>query len=229
MTVRIELAELHRLIGEQAQLVEVLPPAEYAEAHLPGAINLPLKQLDRASAAALDRSRPVIVYCYDYLSDLSPRAACRLETLGFEQVYDYVPGKVDWLARNLPVQRDTGDVLTAGQLVRTDVVTCGLGDRVSDVAPRIAASPYGFALVLSTTGILLGRLRASALEAQAEATAEDLMESGPSTVRPDTAADELAQRLRKRDLKTAILTTPEGEPIGITLRADLEQRSVPPD
>jgi rhodanese-related sulfurtransferase len=67
MTVRIELAELHRLIGEQAQLVEVLPPAEYAEAHLPGAINLPLKQLDRASAAALDRSRPVIVYCYDYL------------------------------------------------------------------------------------------------------------------------------------------------------------------
>jgi rhodanese-related sulfurtransferase len=67
MTARIELAELRRLIGEQAQLVEVMPPAEYAEAHLPGAINLPLKQLDRASAAALDRNRPVIVYCYDYL------------------------------------------------------------------------------------------------------------------------------------------------------------------
>jgi rhodanese-related sulfurtransferase len=67
MTARIELAELRRLIGEQAQLVEVLPPAEYAEAHLPGAINLPLKQLDRDTAAALDRNRPVIVYCYDYL------------------------------------------------------------------------------------------------------------------------------------------------------------------
>jgi rhodanese-related sulfurtransferase len=67
MTIRIELAELRRLTGEQAQLVEVLPAAEYAEAHLPGAINLPLKQLDRASAAALDRNRPVIVYCYDYL------------------------------------------------------------------------------------------------------------------------------------------------------------------
>jgi rhodanese-related sulfurtransferase len=67
MTARIELAELRRLIGGQAQLVEVLPPAEYAEAHLPGAINLPLKQLDRDTAAALDRNRPVIVYCYDYL------------------------------------------------------------------------------------------------------------------------------------------------------------------
>jgi rhodanese-related sulfurtransferase len=67
MTERIELAELQRLIREQAQLVEVLPPAEYAEAHLPGAINIPLKQLDRQSTAELDRSRPIVVYCYDYL------------------------------------------------------------------------------------------------------------------------------------------------------------------
>jgi rhodanese-related sulfurtransferase len=67
MTERIELRELQRLIGQQAQLVEVLPPAEYAEAHLPGAINIPLKQLDRHSAAELDRRRPIIVYCYDYL------------------------------------------------------------------------------------------------------------------------------------------------------------------
>jgi rhodanese-related sulfurtransferase len=67
MTERIELPELQRLIGEEAQLVEVLPPAEYAEAHLPGATNLPLKQLDAKSADALDRSRPIVVYCSDYL------------------------------------------------------------------------------------------------------------------------------------------------------------------
>jgi rhodanese-related sulfurtransferase len=67
MSERIELPELQRLIDEGAQLVEVLPPAEYAEAHLPGAINLPIKQLDAESAAALDRSRPIVVYCYDYI------------------------------------------------------------------------------------------------------------------------------------------------------------------
>jgi rhodanese-related sulfurtransferase len=50
-----------------AQLVEVLPAEEYEEEHLPGAINLPLKQLDAATAAALDRGRPVIVYCWDYI------------------------------------------------------------------------------------------------------------------------------------------------------------------
>ncbi len=51
MTARIELPELQRLIAEQAQLVEVLPPAEYAKAQLPGAINIPLEQLDRHSSA----------------------------------------------------------------------------------------------------------------------------------------------------------------------------------
>ena len=51
---------------EDAQLVEVLPADEFEDEHLPGAVNLPLKELDRHSAASLDPSRPVIVYCYDY-------------------------------------------------------------------------------------------------------------------------------------------------------------------
>jgi len=56
-----------RLLREgQAQLVEVLPADEYADEHLPGAINIPLKSLDRETTASLDLGRPVIVYCYDY-------------------------------------------------------------------------------------------------------------------------------------------------------------------
>jgi rhodanese-related sulfurtransferase len=46
-------------------VVEVLPPAEYEDEHLPGAINIPLKELDRQTTSRLDRGRPVIVYCYD--------------------------------------------------------------------------------------------------------------------------------------------------------------------
>lgn len=63
----IDLAQLKRLLDQDAQLVEVLPPAEYAEEHLPGAINLPLKNLDATAAARLDRRKPVVVYCYDGL------------------------------------------------------------------------------------------------------------------------------------------------------------------
>jgi CBS domain-containing protein len=159
---------------------------------------------------------------------LSPRAACRLETLGFEHVHDYVPGKADWLAHNLPVERQNPGLITAGQLARTDIVTCHLADLAGEVAEKIADSPYGFALVTSSTGVVLGRLRSSSLDVGPEATVEEQMESGPSTVRPDTPADELAQRLRERDLKTAILTNPEGHLLGIVLRSDLEQRSQVP-
>lgn len=67
MTERIEVARLQGLLDEGAQLVEVLPSAEYAEVHLPGAINIPLKQLNKDSAGTLDRRRPVVVYCDDYL------------------------------------------------------------------------------------------------------------------------------------------------------------------
>ena len=62
----IDRNEVQRLVSQGAQLVEVLPPAEYAEEHLPGAINIPLKELNRETARQLDRSRPVITYCHDY-------------------------------------------------------------------------------------------------------------------------------------------------------------------
>jgi rhodanese-related sulfurtransferase len=65
MPTRIERDELQALTGHGAQLVEVLPADEYDWAHLPGAVSLPLKELD-ARAGQLDRSRPVIVYCHDW-------------------------------------------------------------------------------------------------------------------------------------------------------------------
>ncbi len=61
----IDRDEALRLIEGGAQLVEVLPSSEYEEDHLPGAVNLPLRKLDRLADGLLDRNRPVIVYCWD--------------------------------------------------------------------------------------------------------------------------------------------------------------------
>ena len=63
----VTLREVRALLSRGAQLVEVLPREEYAELHLEGAINLPLKELDTRTVARLDRARPVIVYCHDAL------------------------------------------------------------------------------------------------------------------------------------------------------------------
>ncbi len=58
---------VRELTAEGAQLVDVLPPEEYEESHLPRAINIPLKELGRQTTAGLRRDRPVIAYCHDYL------------------------------------------------------------------------------------------------------------------------------------------------------------------
>jgi len=58
---------LRQLLDGGAQLIEVLPAENYVAVHLPGAINIPLKSLDARSSAALDRSKPVVVYCWDGL------------------------------------------------------------------------------------------------------------------------------------------------------------------
>jgi rhodanese-related sulfurtransferase len=66
MPTTIDRHEVLRLLAdEHAQLVEVLPEAEFEDEHLPGAINIPLKQLDADGVQQLERGRPVIVYCYD--------------------------------------------------------------------------------------------------------------------------------------------------------------------
>ena len=66
MPTQIHRDDVRRMVAEGAQLVDVLPADEYDAEHLPGAIGIPLKALDAATAAGLDRDRPVIVYCWDY-------------------------------------------------------------------------------------------------------------------------------------------------------------------
>jgi rhodanese-related sulfurtransferase len=67
MPTRIEIDRLRELLDGGVQLVEVLPAEEFEEEHLPGAVNIPLKELDGESTATLDKSNPVVVYCWDYL------------------------------------------------------------------------------------------------------------------------------------------------------------------
>jgi len=65
MPTEIGRSDVQRLVERGAQLVEVLPPDEYEEDHLPGAISLPLRRLEPEAVSILDRKRPVIVYCWD--------------------------------------------------------------------------------------------------------------------------------------------------------------------
>jgi rhodanese-related sulfurtransferase len=218
---KIGYVRLHELLDEGAQLVEVLPADEYEEEHLPGAINIPLKELDADSTSKLDKSVPTIVYCWDYLCDMSPRAAARLDSLGFERVYDYAASKVDYLARGLPREGDKAQERRPIDVMRGDVVRCRLEDAADEVRGRIDASPHGFGLVVTEDQVVLGRVRRSVLEEVEGATAEDVMEPGPSTIRADKPIDAVRKRLEEGGFKVAIVTTPDGVLLGIVRGADL--------
>ncbi len=65
MPTDIDRNALRRLGADGAQLVEVLPPAEYEEEHLPGAISVPLRRLNADTVSTLRRDVPIITFCWD--------------------------------------------------------------------------------------------------------------------------------------------------------------------
>ena len=139
---------------------------------------------------------------------MSPRAPCRLASLGFEHVYDYMPGKVDRLARGLPVEGGRASEPRAVDVARRDVVTCSLDTTVGNLRDQVARSPYGFALVLGPDGVLLGRLHKAALQDHPDAHAEDVMQSGPSTTRPDGPPNKLLAKLQQANPRQRCSPTP---------------------
>jgi Mg/Co/Ni transporter MgtE len=153
---------------------------------------------------------------------MSPRAACRLATLGFTRVHDYAAGKVDWLAHGLPAEGTQASLPTAGTFARQDAATCTFDTSAAEALSAIAVSPYGFALVLSPDEVLLGRLRRSALEElAADALIESILEPGPSTIRPHLTVEDLRQRIQRSDVQTLVVTRPDGTLVGVVPRKDI--------
>jgi CBS domain-containing protein len=146
---------------------------------------------------------------------MSRRAAWRLESLGFDQVFDYVAGKLDWLSSGLPVEGTNAAAPTLGAMARRDVPTCRLDDRVSDVSKRLGSDPTMPCVVINDHRIVLGLLRSESVRAGDSKTVEELMLSGPVTFRPNAALDEIDRYLRDHTLRYALVTTSDGELIGL--------------
>jgi predicted transcriptional regulator len=151
---------------------------------------------------------------------MSARAAWRLETLGFDRVYRYVAGKVDWFSAGLPHEGRLAAVPRAADLVRTEVVTCRLDDRVGEVHERVHTTEIDRAVVVNDQKIVLGMLDQLALAAAPETRAEDVMDAGPVTYRPDTLLPALVEHLREGP-EVVLVTTADGELVGVIRRDDV--------
>jgi CBS domain-containing protein len=155
---------------------------------------------------------------------MSSRAAWRLESLGFSPVYRYAAGKRDWFASALPMEGEFADIPQAGDVIRRDIPTCGLTDRLGDVYERCQAAGWKVCIVVNKSRIVLGRLRREAWEANPETPIEEVMEDGPTTFRPDQFLQPLVKRMHDKKVGSVIVTDPDGTLIGILYRKDAEER-----
>jgi len=100
---------------------------------------------------------------------MSPRAAWRLERLGFKGVYDFAAGKAAWLAMGWPREGNEAAVPNAGELARRGTPTCSLEDRVGAVKEQVETVGREVCMVVNQAGIVEGRLRGRALSESLEA------------------------------------------------------------
>ena len=152
---------------------------------------------------------------------MSPRAAWRLEAEGFRDVYDFVPGKVAWLAAGLPVDGLGPHYAVAGEVVDSDVPTCRIDHEVADARIQMERLRAPYCVVVNDRGIILGRVRYRDLAAEA-ASVRQVMQPGPATVRPEQEPKPLVERMRNTGVSTILVATKKGKLLGVVDRARAE-------
>ena len=215
MPIEIRRKDVKTLVAQgRAQLLEVLPASAYKKEHLPQAVNLPLQNMNADTTKFLRKDVAVIVYCQDYQCDVSARAAWRLESMGFQEVYRYTGGKADWLAAGWETEGNASDTPRLKQHLQKDVFTCSQRERLEDVKARRRPN-QDICVVISDRNIVLGAIRGEAWNANSQSRVVDVMDPGPRTFRPDVDPKDVQKTLRNDDAETVIVTTSDGELLGL--------------
>ncbi|MFZ4480420.1 MAG: rhodanese-like domain-containing protein [Rhodoferax sp.] len=122
---RIAAAELQQLVkkgGESFLLIDSRPGGRYNQGHLPGAVSIPLNELEKDGEKLLpaDRAKTLVFYCGGLSCMLSPKSATIAVKLGFKDVRMYPEGEPGWKKLDFPTESSLAFVKT-GNLVLIDL------------------------------------------------------------------------------------------------------------
>lgn len=145
---------------------------------------------------------------------MSPRAACRLTQLGFEPVYDYTLGKVDWLAAGLPTEGAAHPARVLDALHR-NVPTCGLDAPGGPAMERARLAGWDRCVVVDDRRVVAGVLGAERVDAGEQRSAAELMAPGPTTVRAHEDLVATRGRMTEHHVAHLLVTTPDGVLLGV--------------
>jgi predicted transcriptional regulator len=136
-------------------------------------------------------------------------------------VYDYRAGIQDWMGAGLPTEGTNTQIPRLVDVVRRDVPTCSLGERLGDVRDRVMAAGWDACVVVSTDRVVLGLLRAEEFQADPEMPVDRVMRPGPSTYRPFVSVAEMGRIMSDRDMASSPVTTSDGRLVGLVRRQDV--------
>jgi CBS domain-containing protein len=136
-------------------------------------------------------------------------------------VYDYRTGKQDWMSAGLPTEGTNARQPHLADVVRRDVPTCSLGERIGDVRNRAAAALWEACVVVGDERVVLGLLRAAELRADADLLVEQVMRPAPSTYRPFVSVSEMRRTMTGRGLESSPVTTSDGKLVGLVTKKDV--------
>ena len=151
-----------------------------------------------------DRRRDAVAVLGDDVDDLRRIEAVELERL---------QGRARGLVRHHQID-----------VVRRDVPTCRLKDRVGEVYRHCQDIGWKVCLVVTESNVVLGRLRREAWAANPQTPVEEVMENGPTTFRPDNFLEPLVQRMQEKKVGSVIVTNSDGVLLGILFRKDAEEQ-----
>jgi predicted transcriptional regulator len=152
---------------------------------------------------------------------MSPRAAWRLESLGFPEVYDYTVGKLDWMAAGLTTEGTNSKRPRAGDLARKDTPSCKVDERLGEVRDRVHALGWDAVVVVNDERVVFGLLRAKELALDGDLPIAQAMRPGPSTFRPYVLAGQMAHSMVEHKLESSPITTSDGRLVGLLLQKDV--------
>jgi len=146
---------------------------------------------------------------------MSARAASRLETLGFRQVYRYQPGKADWFAAGLPREGEEARTPRVADVARKDVPTCRIDDRLGAVQDRVRKAGWDVCVVVDEQRVVLGLVLAEALGGDPGTAIAEVMQSSPVTFRPNLGIGQMPDYLKTRRKQPVLVTTGDGVLVGL--------------
>jgi CBS domain-containing protein len=147
--------------------------------------------------------------------------------LGFSNVFYYKPGKADWLACGLPVEKEKAGALTALDRMTKQVPTCRLNDSVSEAQQQAEKLGWNICSVINQKSIVLGLIREDMWKTRT-GSVEECMEAAPTTLRPNHPIDDATEFLSKHGLDAVLITSSDGKLMGALKRKKTaEEKQIP--